>query len=181
MSKVYRKLIVAFIVVFVFSCLAPTFTIAAEKPTSKKYLGTYTISGSTKQVKVYRYTYSKRWTPTKVLKGQPSGGYYLSKGDALFYVDSNSGISASVSYGGVSISVPLGKVNKKSIGIAKTASKKGYYVLQCQKQVTPYVDYALETRTRTYSFYPWSSWKKTKTVYRKGYTVNKVKPTLKKK
>jgi hypothetical protein len=55
MSKIYRKLIVAFIVAFVFSCLAPAFTIAAEKPTSKKYLGTHTISGSTKQVKIYRY------------------------------------------------------------------------------------------------------------------------------
>lgn len=51
MSKIYSKLIVAFIVAFVFSCLAPAFTIAAEKPTSKKYLGTHTISGSTKQVK----------------------------------------------------------------------------------------------------------------------------------
>ena len=47
MSKIYSKLIVAFIVAFVFSCLAPAFTIAAEKPTSKKYLGTHTISGST--------------------------------------------------------------------------------------------------------------------------------------
>ena len=87
MSKIYSKLIVAFIVAFVFSCLAPAFTIAAEKPTSKKYLGTHIILGSTKKLK---------------------------------YID-------------------------------------------------------------TYSFYPWSSWKKTKTVYRKGYTVNKVKPTLKKK
>ena len=55
MSKIYSKLIVAFIVASVFSCLAPSFTIAAEKPTSKKYLGTHTISGSTKQVKIYRY------------------------------------------------------------------------------------------------------------------------------
>ena len=59
MSKIYSKLIVAFIVAFVFSCLAPAFTIAAEKPTSKKYLGTHTISGSTQPNKLkYIDTYS---------------------------------------------------------------------------------------------------------------------------
>ena len=116
-----------------------------------------------------------------MLKGQPAGGYYLNKGDALFYVDNNSGISASVSYAGLSVSIPLGIASKKAIGVAKTAPSKGYYVLQCQKQVYPYAYYALETRTRTHSFLQWGSWKKTNTTYSKGYTVNKVKATLKRK
>ena len=181
MRKVSRSIILALLVALVVSCLAPAYVYAAEKPIKKEYIGIRTNSGGTKQYKLYKYTYAKRWTATKVLKGQPAGGYYLRKGDQLFYLDNNSGISASISYAGLSISIPLGVASKKAIGVAKTAPKKGYYVLQCQKEVYPYAYYALETRTRTHSFLPWGSWKKTNTVYSKGYTVNKVKASLKKK
>jgi len=68
MSKIYSKLIVAFIVAFVFFCLAPAFTIAVEKPTSKKYLGLILFQGQPNKLK-YIDTYSFfPWNPWKKTK-----------------------------------------------------------------------------------------------------------------
>lgn len=178
-----RSLCLILIFVLVFSCFATVSVFAAEKPVKSKYLGIQSngpAGTATVQYKVYEYTYEARWTPQKVLKGQPKGGYYLEKGDALFYVDCDSGISASVAYAGLSVNVPLGKVGNKKIGVAKTAKKNGYYVLQCKKYVNPTEKHAVAYRTRTAYYMPWSSWKTCDKTLSKGYVVNKVNASLKK-
>lgn len=115
MKKSSRGFAVVLSLILIVTCISPLTASAAESPIKKEYYGTRSYSGDTVQYKVYKYTYAKRWTPTKVLSGQQAGGYYLKKGDAMYYQDTNSGVSASVSYAGISVSVPLGKRGTKTL------------------------------------------------------------------
>lgn len=177
------SLILTFVILALSICIVPISAGAAtskENPISKEYVGIKSDSGGLTQYKVYKYTYKDRWTKAITLKGQDPGGVYLNKGDGLFYVDDNKGITASVSYGGLSIDVPLGRIGSKNIGAYKVAPKNGYYVLTSKRYVTPYAYYAVECRKRTNTFMPWGGWHKCNIVRSKGYTRIKSKPELKK-
>ena len=180
MKKFKGILALAIILIISFMCVNPIESFAAEKPIKKEYIGIQSNSGSTKQYKVYRYTYKKRWTKNKVLKGQPIEGSYLRKNGEMFYLSNNKGIVDSVSVGGVfSISVPLGQRSSKSYGVSVPASKNGYYLLQNKRLVKPTEVIAVEYRERTASYLPWGSWKKCRISRGSGYILLKDHPSLK--
>lgn len=88
----------------------------------------------------YRHlqTVQTKWTGKKYISKK---WYKLNKGDMLYYSEkkgSCANINIAVGYGAVkaTFQIPMGKAGKNSIGIGKTAPRKGYYRIAVNKKVT---------------------------------------------
>lgn len=125
------------------------------------------------------------WTNFKVIDGQHQKGTKLNKGDGMFYFSeggSPESICVLVTVGdprinaSISLTVPLGTVNKESYGVYKKATSKGYYLMEARKQVRPnimFIQYRYKSNGK------WGEWGKA-TLYSKRYEVIRVEPRLKK-
>lgn len=84
-----------------------------------------------------------KWTKRVRVKGLPKEGEELFKGNQLFYYKTGGSttslaISFGFGYGPVSVGVSMGSAStsKKGVyGVAKTAKKHGYYILNCKQKV----------------------------------------------
>lgn len=137
-----------------------------------------------------------KWTGLKTVGGQPKKGTYLKAGDQLLWVNTKGNSNATLSIaigatygyasGSVSFTIPLGKVTSSgTTGVAKTATKNGYYLLKVNKQIkctakfSQYrtVSYTYDSKTKKHYYKPTSGWGHT-TLIKKTQKELRANPQL---